>query len=103
MNPRILKLVQGVHMGLGHDGLRELLKKNKIDVSTLMQGELIMCMNKKGDKLKVVGFGGIVIGYLKMPKGDQIMKEALQYIPQAFGSEGFDYNKACRKALENRL
>lgn len=103
MRSQIKKLVQGVHMGLGHDGLRKLLVRNDIDLDNLRPGDLIMCLNGQGDKLKVIGFKGLVLGYLKMPRGQKIMGEALRYIPQTFGGSGFDYDAACRRALQERI
>jgi hypothetical protein len=101
--PRIIQLVENVHMGLGHDGLKDLLKRAKIDVSKIEDAELVMCLNTKGDKLKVIGCKGMVLGYLKMPNGQKIMKEALQFIPRTFGSGGFDYDAACKSALDEKL
>ena len=101
--PKILKLFQNIHMNLGHDGLIKLSKQNKVDVYKMENGDLLMFINKRGDKLKVLGPFGRVVGYLKMPNGQRIMMEALQYIPHTFGASGFDYDKACVKALEKRI
>lgn len=96
-------------MGLGHDGLRSLLAKPvdkggaNINLDTLNDGDLVMCLNTLGDKLKIIGCRGLVIGYLKMPKKHRIMMEALQYIPHTFGGKGFDYDAACRRSLEERM
>lgn len=102
--PKIKKVVQGVHMGLGHTGLAELLKKEaKVDVQALEPGELVLCLNTFGDKLKILGQRGLVIGYLKLPGQQRIMMNALQYIPETFGGSGFNYDLACRRALEKRF
>lgn len=104
MSARIIKLVQGVHMGLGHTGLSYFLKKNaKLEVESMDEENLVMCINKAGDKLKVIGGKGTVIGYLRSPKGHKLMVDALQYLPKTFGANGFDYDAACKKALEKRL
>ncbi len=102
-SPKIKKLIIGVHMGLGHDGLRKLLEKEEIYLDRLAAQDLVMCLNGRGDKLKVIGCKGLVLGYLKMPKGQRIMKEALQYIPTTFGAGGFDYDSACKRALDERF
>jgi hypothetical protein len=102
-NPRIRKLFLDIHMGLGHDGLVAIAVKNKIKINELSEEDLLMFMNKRGDKLKVLGAQGKVIGYLKLPNNRKIMGEALQYIPQTFGSSGFDYDQACRAALTRKL
>ncbi len=99
MKPTIRKLVSGVSMQLGHDGLRNLLKKEGIDVDTLAGSDLVMCINTLGDKLKVIGARGLVLGYLKLPGGRKIDKTALQYIPQTFGASGFSYDDAVRTRI----
>lgn len=101
--PRILKLFLDVHMGLGHDGLIEIAKKGKVKINDLNESDLVMFINKHGDKLKVLGAQGKVIGYLKLPEKRRIMLEALQYIPHTFGSNGFDYDSACKIVLEKRF
>lgn len=102
--PRIFKVVLGVHMGLGHDGIAELLKEQvKIDVKKLNDGDLILCLNRQGDKMKIMGRKGLVLGYLRMPNGQRIMLDALQYIPRTFGGGTFNYDAAAKKALLKRL
>ena len=104
MSTNIVLLIDNVHMGLGHDGLTKLAKKFKRDPMSLGQGELLMFLNRKRDKLKIMGHRGLVLGYLKMPGGNRIMLDAIQYIPKAFGARGeIDYDSALKKALETRL
>jgi hypothetical protein len=104
MKPRIKSVIQGVHMGLGHDGLQTLLKKNlQLDLRKLEDGELVMCINKLGDKMKIIGGRGRVLGYLKLPNKERIAFDALQYIPQTFGGDGLNYDAACKKMLERRF
>lgn len=104
MKPTIKKVVEGVSMGLGHMGLTEFLKRHaNIDVTQLTGSDLIMCINGYGDKMKVIGAKGLVIGYLRMPHRQKIMKEALQFIPKTFGAGGFNYDQACVEALTYRL
>ena len=40
---------------------------------------------------------------LTTAKNRPIAKDALQYIPQTFGANGFDYERACEIALRRRL
>lgn len=101
--PRIFKLFLNVHMGLGHDGLSKIALKGKIKLQELNESDLIMFLNTKGDKLKVLGAQGKVVGYLRNPDKRPIMREALQYIPHTFGASGFDYDAACAAALQQRL
>ncbi len=103
MKTRIHRVVHGVHMGLGHVGLAKLLKKAGVDVLKLEPGELVMCLNKHGDKMKVLGCKGLVLGYLRMQHNQRIMHDALQFIPQTFGGGNFNYDAAVKKALTQRL
>lgn len=104
MKPIIKLVVLNVHMGKGHDGLSLVLRKQlKFEVSSLNPGEIVLCINRHGDKMKAIGGKGLVIGYLKLPHGQRIMRDALQYIPQTFGSTGFNYDEAVKHALDARF
>lgn len=100
---QIRKLFLDVHMGLSHDGLNELARKNKVKPETLATGDLLMFINRKGDKMKVLGAHGMVIGYLRMPKHRPISIEALQYVPETFGGSAMEYDSALRQMLVNKL
>jgi hypothetical protein len=103
-HPKIILLIDNVNMGLGHPGLTALARKFKKDPATLKDGELLMFLNRKRDKLKMMGHQGIVLGYLRMPKGRQIMLEAIQYLPKAFGAQGeINYDRALHTVLSDRL
>lgn len=102
-NAKIFKLFLDIHMGLGHDGLSAIAKKAKVKLEELETGDLLMFINRKGDKLKVLGAQGKVVGYLRTPGGRLIMKDALQYLPHTFGASGFDYDAACTLVLNRRL
>ena len=100
---KIFKLFLDVHMGASHDGLTRLAEKAKLDVTTLQDGDMLMFLNRKCDKLKVLGARGKVIGYLRMEKGQRIMRESIQFLPRTFGAGGFDYNRAVSMALDQQL
>jgi hypothetical protein len=101
--PRIIRFVENVNMGLGHGGLSYLLKQYlKINVDELPMGEMVMCLNRAGDKLKVIGGHGLVLGYLRLKRG-RIDKSALQFLPRTFGAGGFNYDEAVKLSIESRL
>ena len=101
---KIIQLICDVNMGLGHPGLTLMMQKRfKIDLAKLSDDKLVMFLNGKKDKLKVIGKQGMVLGYLRMPHSRKIMLEAIQYLPQTFGGAGFNYDAALKKALEARL
>lgn len=103
MKPRIKKLFLDIHMGLGHDGLAAIARKGHIKIDELSDSDLVMFINKANDKMKVLGGGGRVVGYLRMPDRARISLEALAYIPHTFGAEGFNYDAALKMSLEKKL
>lgn len=102
-NAKIFKLFLDVHMGASHEGLSRLAEKAKVKLEELQDGDLLMFLNRKADRLKVLGARGKVIGYLRMEKGQRIMKESIQFLPRTFGAQGFDYNRAVGMALDAQL
>lgn len=104
MSAKIVTLIDNVGMGNGHIRLAEIAKRvAKIDVEELGPGQIVMFLNRAKDKLKIMGHRGVVTGYLRMPKGQRIMMEAIQYLPQTFGSGEINYDSALREALRTRL
>jgi hypothetical protein len=88
---------------LGHEGLMHLCKhKFSLDLAKLDDRDLVVFLNRGKDKLKIVGRQGIVLGYVRLPKG-RLMLDAIQYIPETFGGKGFNYDAALKKALAERL
>ena len=96
---KIKTIIADVHMGLGHEGLGRIYhKKENARVTDLKDGEIVVFINRGNDKIKMLGSKGIVLGYIREPNGRKLMKEAIQYLPQTFGGEGFNYDKACELA-----
>ena len=107
MTPRIVAAIDNVNMGLGHDGLTLIAKKFKIDLKTLVEGDLVLFLNRGKDKLKVLGPDSVVLGYIKMPKGRRIPLDAIQWLPKTFSSSGSinleaAIEKSVKKAMESR-
>jgi len=99
--PKIVRVLTGVNMALGHEGLAMCIKREaNIDVRVLDGTELVICINSAYNKLKAIGGGGVVLGYLRMPKGRTLMREAIQFLPKVFGGDGFTYDDACKEALD---
>lgn len=101
-HPKIVAAFDCVHMGIGHDGLKYLLIKNKI--KDLNHDELVLFLNRARDKLKVLSGSGIVLAYVKMPQGRRLPVDALQYIPQAFAEKGtLDIEAAISASVTKRF
>lgn len=88
-HPRIVCALSNVHMNLSHDGLRELVwKAARVNTMELGDGELVLFLNRKRDKMKVIGSQAQVLAYVKLNDGRRLPLEAIQYIPQTFAMTG---------------
>jgi hypothetical protein len=104
VSARIVRCIDNVNMGLGHPGLSELARKFKLYPEKLAPQECIVFLNRAKDKLKVMGSEGRVIAYLRMPRGQRMRLESIQYIPQIFAATGkIDYDAACKESLIRSL
>jgi hypothetical protein len=83
------------------------LSERGIDFSSLKPGDVVAFLNRKENMLRVLcrlpeqntwGF----VGTYKSPHG-RVPPEAIQYITQAMGGQGFNMNKAIRLGLEKLL
>lgn len=105
---RLLHIFWDVSMALQHDGLTELLKKNKAPLPhQLNPGEMLLFVNKRKDKFKVIAGtseteSNGVLAYYKT-RGRPIDVQALKYIPEAFNGQRIEYNSALKRTLEERL
>lgn len=97
-------MIDNTHMGMGHVGLHAFCLKNfEMDLTKLKPGEVVVFLNRTKDKMKLIGASGKCLAYLRQPRGERIDLDAIQYLPQAFGGQGFDYDAALRKSLLAKL
>jgi len=108
MSARVVYTATGMDLRLGHEGLiRQLnrsayFRERKQKVEELPVGSLVYCLNTQETKLKALGGKGMVVGYLRTPGNRKLYREALQYLHETFGADGFDYDAATKKALAKR-
>lgn len=106
MSSKIVYVARDVDLRLGHEGLIRVLNRSKFmkereqTVENLPIGSLIFCINTQKTKLKAIGGHGMVLGYLRTPKNQRLYDEALQYLPETFGADGFDYDAASKRAMK---
>lgn len=117
MTPKIKLVLSGIHMGLGHVGLTKIAKdhgynsemptglthEGRLKWAQERRSDLLVFINGKHDKIKIMSGAGDVFGYLKPHHGQKIALEAIQYIPLTFGGAGFSYDRALRLSLMARL
>lgn len=101
---RAVNIFMGADLRSGYSGLRDLLKKNKIDFNNLNSEEAYIFVNRSKTSLKVLSYNHVV-SYLRSEDTNRPFDmEALNEIPRAFKADGtIDYNKALKLSLEARL
>lgn len=101
---RIVRFViTDVHMGLGHDGLNEVIrqhkKKNPLFAKVMTtEGGLVLFVNTAKNKIKLYGPEVEVLGYMRLPTGRSINRETVDLIPATFGGS-IEYATSVKKAL----
>lgn len=99
-----IAVVDNCNMALSHDGLNAVAIRLKVDPAKLERNELIVFLNRAKTRMKVLGGGGAVIGYVRMSDKSRIPLEAIQYLPEVFSNSGkIDINQAVEKLLVTRL
>lgn len=77
--------------------LRNLAKDKKIKVADLKDGEFLVFLNSKKDKVKVYGSHD-VYAYYRSPSG-RIALEMISHIPNSFSGNSINFDKAIKSAL----
>ena len=101
---RIVYFAPDTNLRCGHDGLSEIAKKSKlkIHVEALLPGEYLIFTNRAQTALKMYTCGNIV-AHLKMPQGQRLNMEAIQFIPCFFNGEKIDYKGALAEAMKKQF
>ena len=94
----------GADMRLGHDGLKALARASKIDFDALKQGEALVFINARKDRMKSISWNHVVSFVRSEDINRPIDLSVLDYLAQAFSAEGvMDYTEALKMALEEKL
>lgn len=97
---RVIQVFLDADLRSGHLGLTTLAKKNGLEISSLMNGQFIVFINRKKTMMKCFVAGNTI----SHTKRDRIDLNAIRYLPQAFGSNGeISYDAALEKSLRDRL
>lgn len=98
---RITRVFLNVDIRNGHIGLAQLAKEHRIDVNKLDNGEIVVFINTKRNKMKVYA-SNQVLAYVS--RDTRISLDAVKFIPLAFGARGrFDYDEALRLSVNEAL
>jgi hypothetical protein len=97
---RILRVIFEADMRGGHRALSSLAKDLKIYVDKLNDGEHVVFINRRLDRIKVYSSRNVLSYHLSHTKLDLT---ALSYFSQCYGAKGFSYDEALKKSLQKRL
>ncbi len=101
MRPTVKFVITDVHMGLGHDGLNEVIrahkKKNPL-FSRNLEGGLVLFINKDRTRAKLYAEQGEVIGYLRLANNQKITEKSVHLIPATFGGS-VEFSSATKRAF----
>lgn len=98
---KIARIVLDFDMRCNFEGIRETLKKQKIDLDTISDDFVVILMNKANTAFKILVDNSYIV-YFKN-NGRKIPLEAIQYLPEKFGGSEMQYNNAVRKTLQDRM
>lgn len=100
---RIVQVFLNVDFRYGHDGLTVYALKNKVDVKQLNNGQYVVFVNTRRDKVKVYAANNIV-AYMQLPRGRKVDMGVIRLIPKAFSNSGnLDYDGMLKDVIEKSL
>lgn len=104
---KLLHVIENADLRGRHGSLLEQAKKEGVKVDDWKPGDIVAFLNTKKDRLVVMTMlpeedSHGLLGMYKSPHG-RVPAEAIEFIPLAFGGEGFQMNKAIRAGLEKLL
>jgi hypothetical protein len=98
---RIMQVFSDVHLGQGHKGLGDILKK-EIGRTLPKEGELFVFINKAKSAAKVFAQNSVLF-YVKPVSGKLEMASIIE-LPRAIGANGtLNYSKALELALRKKI
>ncbi len=100
MANKLLRVFLDTDMRAGHNGLSKVALKDNVNVADLKEGQHIVFVNKKADKIKIYSAKNIVSYLLS---GSRLELSSLNYFADCFGADGFKYDKALKTVLEQKL
>jgi hypothetical protein len=100
---RILQCFLSADMRCGHDGLKDIAKKSKIDCDKLDDGTYVVFVNSEKNRMKLFA-PNHVVAYYKCRPGERLALETIPLILKSFNASGrIDYDKALRETIEKAL
>ena len=98
---KVLRVFFDVDMRCSHPGLSKLAKElADVDLYQLKPLQHVVFFNKAMTRIKVFS-SGAVLSYVFRHNG--VSAETIQFFSEAFGAEGFAYDKALKKMIMEKV
>lgn len=98
---RVIRYFPETNLQNGHDGLKKLAKKEGLDLTDLGPGQFVIFVNKRKNALKMFACG-YLIAHLRLPDGERLNPETIQFIPKFFNGTRIDYSGALREVMKKQ-
>lgn len=98
---RLLRVFFDTFMGYQHDGLYAIAKRQGIDLDDLREGECVVFVNRRFNRVKVYGPNN-TFAYSRVYDGE-LDATAIQHIPNTFNGTRINLDQATRQAITERF
>lgn len=102
MANKLLHIFFGCDMRSGHEGLKALLKKKKVNIDAISPGDCIIFMNGEQTRLKM--FASTTECLLHLNTGNRRIDPAtIPDLPKYFNGQRLDYGAALKDAITKHM
>jgi hypothetical protein len=99
---KIIQVFLGSDLRCSHEGLTQIAKEQKVDVTALVPGEFVIFINSGLNKIKLYT-ANEVVAYLRVKTG-KVDIRTISLIPKAFLASGrIQYDESLKEILIERL
>ena len=99
---KILRYFPDADLRGQHLGLSFIANKAGIKTASLGQGEFLVFVNRKRDRLKMYA-SGEVVAYLKLEGGRKIDPKVIQHLPRHFNGAKINYDAAMKEVMRENF
>lgn len=98
---RIARVFFDVDLRCGFEGLQKVLKDHDIEAATIRPDDVIVFMNRATTAFKVLTASKYLVYFKNGSR--RVPLNAFQFLPEAFGGNGFDFNRSIKRSILQKL
>lgn len=101
---KLIGVVNNTNLGCGYDGLTIVAKKQlELDVRIMGKGEFIAFVNRRGDKVKLLGAQDFVAYHRRGTGQGKIDLRILKHLPNYMSGRVFNYDDAMVEVIRTKF